>query len=212
MNPLILISAAIIVSSFFSSNPASSQHNTKLTLAFHFACSFAFLFHSLCLVAAICGKFGDRLTFGTFGFGYDEGDTFGLLKEMAATATLSGSKGVYESGLDSKKMRLALHTMTSSLASTRTALSSGNCFSCSSPSCSSFFIFQACYPLTLLDSIQINLVLLSFALLLLASSSYLYLSRFYFSLSLSWAFNAPSFERTAEDRACWFGEGYYRCF
>jgi hypothetical protein len=48
---------------------------------------------------------------------------FELLKKMVDFAKCSGSKGVFSSGLDTQSLRKALYTMSTSLTSTRIALS-----------------------------------------------------------------------------------------
>jgi hypothetical protein len=77
-------------------------------------------------VSQICCQFGDRLTFGAFGFAHDNGSIFEVLKNMADTAKTSGcgSKAMFSAGLDVQSLRAALTTMTTSLISTRTAMSS----------------------------------------------------------------------------------------
>ena len=80
--------------------------------------------HIIETLQKICMKFGERLTFGAFGFAQDNGDTFALLKEMTSMANQSGSKGIFSSGLDTQTLRKALFTMSTSLSTTRSNLSS----------------------------------------------------------------------------------------
>jgi hypothetical protein len=76
-------------------------------------------------VKNVCGVFGDRLTVGTFGFAHDDGSgKFGILELMAETAKSHGSKSIFSVGADADSLRRALSSMTSSLVSSRTALSS----------------------------------------------------------------------------------------
>jgi hypothetical protein len=76
-------------------------------------------------VAGMCHLYGDRLTVGTFGFAHDDGKgPFSLLERMAATARNHGAKGLHAAGLDSTQLRQALSMMTSSLVTSRTAMSS----------------------------------------------------------------------------------------
>ena len=99
---------------FLSDGSPSDMSNLKTTPAAIFA-----------TVQEICDLFGDRLTVGTFGFAHDDGTKkFDILAKMAETATRYGSKGIFSVGVDADHLRRALSAMTSSLVSSRTAMSS----------------------------------------------------------------------------------------
>lgn len=76
------------------------------------------------VIEQICGKFRERLTFGAFGFAFEDGELFEFLKTMTETAKTSCSNAVFASGIDTQSLRKALYTMSTSLMSTRTHLSS----------------------------------------------------------------------------------------
>ena len=75
-------------------------------------------------VEQICSRFGHRLTFGAFGFAFDNGIVFNLMEEMVNAAKICGSKGIFSTGLDSVSLRKALYAMSTSLLLTKTDLSS----------------------------------------------------------------------------------------
>ena len=75
-------------------------------------------------VESISAKFGNRLTFGGFGFAHDHGGTFELMQSMTHCAQASGSPAVFASGLDTQSLRKGLFTMATSLMATRAGLSS----------------------------------------------------------------------------------------
>lgn len=75
-------------------------------------------------VEIMCRKFKERLTFGTFGFAFDSGDLFELMKSMAERAKKAGSGAGFSSGIDTNSLRTSLRIMSQSLMSTRANLSS----------------------------------------------------------------------------------------
>ena len=79
----------------------------------------------LASVRRISALFGKRLTVGTFGFAHDNGkNPFEVLTRMADTARSNGAKAMFSSGFDTQSLRQALSTMTTSLITSRTAMSS----------------------------------------------------------------------------------------
>ena len=78
----------------------------------------------LSTVEIMCRKFKERLTFGTFGFAFDNGDLFELMKSMAERAKKAGASAGFSSGIDTNSLRTSLRTMSQSLMSTRANLSS----------------------------------------------------------------------------------------
>jgi len=76
------------------------------------------------VVKKICSYFNQRLTFGAFGFAFDDGEMFKFLKEMTVVAGASGAKAIFSSGIDTKSLRNALRLLSTTLLSTRSNLSS----------------------------------------------------------------------------------------
>lgn len=79
------------------------------------------------VVREIGKKFRERLTFGAFGFAFDNGDLFSFMKLMTANAKLAGANSIFSSGIDTESLRKALRLMSTSLMSTRSNLSSIAC-------------------------------------------------------------------------------------